>query len=393
MSVLALGHLMADVSQGAVPALLPFLIDQRGYSYGAAAALVLAATVSSSIVQPLFGHFADRRSLVWLMPLGVLLGTTGVALVGVLDSYALTFAAIVVSGLGVAAFHPEGSRFANYVSGERRATGMSMFSLGGNIGFALGPVLVTPAVLAFGLRGSLVLIVPGVIVALVLISELGRLATFRPARTAAGGADAPREAADWSAFTRLNGVIAARTFVFFGLVTFVPVYFVDELGQSASAGNTALTVLLVGGAAGTLLGGPVADRIGRRAVLLASMAVLPPLILAFHAAPPTLAIVIGFFVGAATIATFAVSVVMGQEYLPGRIGMASGITLGLSIGLGGLGAPLLGLVADRWGLDVTMNIVTGLPLIGLALALTLPRGGARPGREREREREPAAAPA
>jgi FSR family fosmidomycin resistance protein-like MFS transporter len=382
MSVLSLGHMMADMTQGAVPALLPFLIHDRGYSYAAASLLVLAATVSSSIVQPLFGHFADRKSGSWLMPAGLVLGTVGVGLVGVLDAYALTFAAIVVSGLGVAAFHPEASRYAAYVSGEKRASGMSLFALGGNIGFALGPALVTPAVLALGLAGSLVLIVPGAVVAVAVASQLGHLQAFRPSADARRTeiASAP---ANWSAFARLNGVIAARTFAFFGLLTFVPVYFVNELGQSEGAGNTALTVLLIGGATGTALGGPVADRIGRRAVLLTSLAVLPPLIMAFHAASPALATVIGFFVGMATIATFAVTVVMGHEYLPGRIGMASGITLGLSIGLGGLGAPLLGLVADHWGLNVTLDVITLLPLIGLALAFTLPRGAGMRGRERE----------
>ena len=387
MSVLSLGHMMADMTQGAVPALLPFLIHDRHYSYAAASALVLAATVSSSIVQPLFGYFADRRSLSWLMPVGVLVGTIGVGLVGVLHTYALTFAAIVVSGLGVAAFHPEGSRFAAYVSGAKRASGMSLFSLGGNIGFALGPGLVTPAVLAFGLSGSLVLIVPGAVVAAALATQLGHLHGFRPSLESRRGqvASAP---ADWSSFVRLNMVVAARTFAYFGLLTFVPVYFVDELGKSEGAGNTALIVMLIGGAAGTALGGPIADRIGRSAVLKTSLGVLPPLILAFHLASPALATVIGFFVGMATIATFAVTVVMGHEYLPGRIGMASGITLGLSIGLGGLGAPILGLAADAWGLDVTLDIITVLPLIGLALAFTLPRGaGAR------RRPEPAAAAA
>src|SRR4051794_35714671 len=285
MTALGLGHLMADASQGAVPALLPFLIDDRGYSYAQASALILAATVASSIVQPLFGHYADRRSLSWLMPVGVLLGTLGVGLVGLVDAYGLTLGAIVVSGLGVAAFHPEASRFANYVSGDRRASGMSLFSIGGNLGFALGPVLVTPAVLAFGLPGSLVLVVPGAAVAVGLAMQLRYLHGFRPS-AADWDADASTPPDDWRAFTRLCGVIAARTLVFFGLLTFIPLYFVDALGESEGAGNSALALFLIGGAAGTGLGGPLADRVGRRPVLVASLAILPPLIFAFHSAPP-----------------------------------------------------------------------------------------------------------
>ena len=176
---LSLCHLFTDIAQGSIPALLPFLIARDHISFAAASALVLAATISSSVIQPLFGHVSDRLSLPWLMPLGPALGGLGVALVGFAPNYALTFAAVLLSGLGVAAFHPEGSRFANYVSGARRASGMSRFSVGGNIGFALGPVLVTPLVIAFGLHGTVFVLIPTWLMAAVLIHELPRLRTFR----------------------------------------------------------------------------------------------------------------------------------------------------------------------------------------------------------------------
>lgn len=372
MSGLAGGHAFADSCQGAVPALLPFLIADRGLGYAAASALVLAATVSSSVVQPLFGYLSDRRSLDRLMPLGVILAGLGIALAGLAPSYPPLFAAVVLSGLGVAAFHPEAARFANYVSGDRRATGMSAFSLGGNAGFALGPLMVTPAVLVFGLPGTLVVLLPAAVVAVLLGRELPRLRGFRPA----GGPSAARTDSErpdaWGPFARLGAVTALRSFVFFGLLTFVPLYFVAELGASKAAANSALTVLLVGGAVGTLIGGRMADRIGRRAVLLGSMAVLPPMVLAFLAAGPGLAFLVLLLVGAATVSTFSVTVVMGQEYLPGRIGVASGVMFGLSIGMGGVGASLLGLVADAYGVTRALEIVAVLPVAGLALTLTLP---------------------
>ena len=139
LGLLGGAHLSVDLCQAAVPALLPFFVDQRGYSYAAAGALVFAATVGSSLIQPLFGHAADRLQLPWLMPAGVLAAGAGIALAGLASSYALTFAAIVLSGVGVAAFHPEGARHANYASGDSKAQGMSLFALGGNAGFALGP--------------------------------------------------------------------------------------------------------------------------------------------------------------------------------------------------------------------------------------------------------------
>jgi FSR family fosmidomycin resistance protein-like MFS transporter len=376
MGMLALGHLMVDSCQGAVPALLPFLVSQRGYSYAAASGLVLAATVSSSVIQPFFGHFSDRRSMASLLVTGPVVGAIGIALVGVTHTYALTFLAVVVSGLGVAAYHPEASRFANYVSGTKRASGMSLFSLGGNVGFALGPVLVTPLVLGFGLSGTLFMAIPGAIVSLVLATQLAHLVGFRPAN-AVGAENLGSPDDDWSGFTRLACVIAFRTFVYFGLLTFVPLYYVNALHTSKAAANTALTAMLVGGAFGTLCGGPLADRFGRRQVLFGSMAVLPPLILLFHALHPPASTVEMFFIGAAMIATFSVTLVMGQEYLPGRLGTASGVTLGLSIGLGGVGAPLLGLVADQWGLNTTLYVLAALPLGGLALTFTLPPARSR----------------
>jgi FSR family fosmidomycin resistance protein-like MFS transporter len=370
MAVLSAGHLFTDVGQGSIPALLPFLIARDHLSYASASALILAATIASSVIQPLFGHLSDRRSLPWLMPAGPILGGLGVALAAVAPSYALTFAAVVVSGIGVAAFHPEGSRFANYVSGARRSSGMSLFSVGGNVGFALGPALVTPLVLAFGLSGTLLVILPTSLMGVVLARELPRLKTFRVglarSRSGVSGPD------EWRPFTLLAVVIALRSFVYFGFVTFIPLYFIHVLHTSNGVGGAALTVMLVGGAIGTLVGGRLADRFGRRTVLIGSMAVLPFLTVGFLVSPPVPAMAFAAVAGAATIATFAVTIVMGQEFLPGRIGVASGVTIGLSVGMGGVAAPLLGILADAHGLRLVFELLVIFPLGALALSLLLP---------------------
>jgi FSR family fosmidomycin resistance protein-like MFS transporter len=377
MSVLSLGHLCVDLCQGALPALLPFLIAAHGWSYGEAAALVLAATVSSSVIQPIFGHLSDARSMPWLMPGGVALAGGGIALAGVMGSYPLTFAVIVLSGIGVAAYHPEASRFANYAAGERRATAMSLFSVGGNAGFALGPVFVTPLALLLGLEGTpLVAALPGA-VALLLIHEMAHLTGFRPVPRREG--DQAVAAPDqWRPFVRLAVAIAARSVVYFGLMTLVPLYFVDELHASKATANAALTAMFASGAIATLVGGRLADRFGRRVVLRTSMAAITPLMVVFLVGSVPVAVAALALIGAATIATFSVTGVMGQEYLPNRLGIASGVTLGLSIGLGGVGAAILGQVADAHGLRTALEIIALLPLPALALALSLPERR-RPG--------------
>jgi FSR family fosmidomycin resistance protein-like MFS transporter len=372
MATLSLGHLFTDVAQGCVPALLPFLIARDHIGYASASALILAVTVSSSVIQPLFGHVSDKLSLPWLMPLGPALGGLGIALVGLAPSYPLIFAAVVLSGTGVAAFHPEGSRFANYVSGSRRASGMSLFSVGGNIGFAVGPILMTPLVLVFGLHGTVFMLIPTWAAAVLLARELPRLRGFRT-DVVAGRVERGDHDEAWGPFALLATVIALRSFVYFGMVTFVPLYYVRVLHTSTALGNAALAAMLLGGAAGTLAGGPLADRFGRRSVLIGSMLVLPPLIVGFLVSGPALALVFATLVGAATIATFAVTIVMGQEYLPGRLGVASGVTIGLSIGLGGVGAPLLGLLADAHGLRAVFETVAVLPLLAVGVSWALPR--------------------
>ena len=389
LTVLAAGHTVADLCQGAVPALIPFLIAERGYSYSAVGALLLFVTVGSSIIQPAFGAVSDRLSLSWLMPVGVALAALGIAFAGLAPSFELTALAVGIGGLGIAAFHPEGARYANYASGSRRGTGMSLFSFGGNIGFALGPILITPAVLLFGLSGTVLVAIVPACVAVVLALELPKL----KARTATAAAEnaarvkaADRSEDDWGAFGKLTAVISVRSWIYFGLQSFAPIWFIRSYGAGEATANTALAAMLVAGAIGTLVGGRLVDRIGRRKVLVGSIMAQIPLLIAFMLAPSELvAGVLLAGIGFVTVMSFSVSVVMGQEYLPSRLGIASGVTLGFAIGVGGVAAAILGVIADAAGLETVMWIVASLPLLGLLLAQTLPLTPAearisRPGR-------------
>jgi FSR family fosmidomycin resistance protein-like MFS transporter len=333
-------------------------------------------SVGSSAIQPLFGLGSDRLALPWLMPLGVLLAGLGVALVGICGSYIATAAAVGLSGIGVAGFHPEAARFANQVSGDRRGQGMSLFSLGGNAGFALGPILVTALVLTLGLRGTLLLAVIPAIVAVVIAHELPRLrrvAAEKSAHVARSVAEEDRDPDDWNAFARLGGVVALRSGVYFGLQAFVPLWFIHHLDTSEGAGNAALTAMLIAGAFGTYAGGRVVDRLGRRRLVVGSCALSIPLLVLLVLAPsPWPAGVVTALVGFVIILTFSITVVMSQEYLPNRLGLASGVSLGLAIGVGGIVAALLGLIADAFGLTTVMWLIVAQAVPMLLLARTLP---------------------
>jgi MFS transporter, FSR family, fosmidomycin resistance protein len=378
MAILSSGHVWTDINQGAVPALLPFLITELHLSYVAAAGLVLAATASSSIVQPFFGQYSDRHPLPWLVPAGVALAGTGIGLVGIAGNYTLLFISFVLSGIGVAAFHPESSRFANYISGTKRASGMSFFALGGNIGFALGPLLVSFLVVTFGLKGTLWMLIPAGIIALILANEVPHLMTFRTG-IQNNHASSDKTLNDWPAFGRLTGVIVFRSFAYFGLLTFVPLYAITAFKISKAEANIALTLVLILGAAGTLLTGWLADKWGRKRVVVTSMALATPLILGFVTTGNiVLSLIFLVLGGAAVIAPFTVTVVMGQEYLPANIGVAAGVTLGLATGLGGIGTTPLGIIADHFGLQTTLFIIAILPIMGAALTLTLPQSKLQP---------------
>jgi MFS transporter, FSR family, fosmidomycin resistance protein len=369
MAALSSGHLATDLAQGALPALLPFLVVKFDLSYTMAAALVLAATISSSLIQPAFGVWSDIRGALWLLPAGVALAGVGMALASVAPSYPLVLVAVLAAGVGVAAYHPEGSKFASYVSGERRASGMAFFSVGGNVGFALGPAFASGLVLWLGLTGGLLLALPGLAVAAGLLAVRPYLEEFAPR-----AADAVRQghaAARRGGLALLLCVVGLRSVAHMGLFTFVPLYEVSR-GHSEAYGTVLLSLFLLMGAIGTLFGGQLADHFGRRAVLLGSFVVSTPLILVYAVAGGRVGEIALVLSGAAVIGTFGVSLVLSQEYMPSRVGMASGLSIGLAIGLGGVAALTLGAVADAVDLKTAVAVTAAGPAVAFFVTLLLP---------------------
>ena len=384
--LVSLGHLSCDINGGALPAILPFVRSAFGLSYQATGGLMFAYSCLSSMIQPLFGLLSDRFSKPWFIPLGVLLAGCGLAAIGWMPGYWGIFAAIGLSGIGAALFHPEGARFANAVSGQNKGTGMSLFSIGGNGGFVLGPLLATACLGAFGLKGTAVFAVLAVMAAGTLVWSIAHMEatkkTGKPGKAdaAAGGKAGPDLAADvetpgennWHEFSKLTVSIVTRSITFVGFNTFIPLYWVSAFGQSEATGAFALTFFCVCGVISNFFGGMLSDRFGYRTVIRAVFALLPPVVAAFSLsnnlyAAWALLPLLGFVL----YAPFSAQVVLGQQYLAKNIGFASGITLGLATSLGGVVAPLLGWIADNYGMAATFQSLAALSIVGAIFAYSL----------------------
>jgi FSR family fosmidomycin resistance protein-like MFS transporter len=367
ITLLSVGHACVDVYQGAVASLIPFLVAERGYGYAAASGVVLAASLLSSVAQPLFGALTDRRPLPWLLPASTLLAGLGIALSGGAGSYALTLACVAVSGIGVAAYHPESARVARLAGGGGHGA-MGWFSLGGNVGFALAPPLVAAVVGTGGLRWTPLLFLPalaGAALSLAVLRAPGqRQRLFAPAPAA--GPD------DRASFLRLSLAVVCRSVVFTGLSSFLALYAAQRLGGSVAAGTAALFVLYLGGAAGSLLGGRLAGRFDRVTVcrwsyLLSAVAVAGVVFVP----GPALYLCVAL-ASAGLYVPFSLQVTLGQDYLPSRVGTAGGITLGLTVSVGGLASPLIGRVADATSLRTALAPLVLMPVLSWLLLRGLP---------------------
>ncbi|WP_330304397.1 MULTISPECIES: MFS transporter [unclassified Streptomyces] len=369
ITLLSVGHACVDIYQGAVASLVPFFVAERAYSYAAVSGIVLAASVLSSVAQPVFGVLTDRWAMPWILPVSTVLGGLGIALSGLSGSYALTLLFVAVSGVGVAAYHPESARVARLVS-EGSHSAMGWFSVGGSLGFAAAPLMVTAVVATGGLRLSPLLVLPalaGSVLCLPVLCALQKkTASEGSGRTVAVGVD------DKASFMKLSLAVVFRSIVFVGLSTFVSLYARQRVGGGTAVGTVALFVLYIGGAVGSVLGGSLANRwdrvtVARWSYLLTVAAVAGTVFIpgpAFYAFVALTSI--GLYV------PFSLHVTLGQDYLPTRVGTASGVTLGLTVSIGGLASPLIGSIADATSLRTALTPLILMPVLSWLLFRTLP---------------------
>ncbi|MDI9904478.1 MFS transporter [Rhodococcus sp. IEGM 1406] len=383
-------HVVNDLYQGAVPALLPFMMLERGYSYSAVAGITLAATGLSSVVQPAFGMLVDRKSRNWLVPTGFVTAATGIVVAAMSTNYIVTWLAIALAGIGIAAYHPPATNLARAAGGHSQKA-MSVFSVGGTLGASLAPPFVTLVVGSLGLSGGYLLAVPAAVAAIWWI-----VAQSRPAGTGTDAESAQSLSSqlaangpvsdDWRSFTRLVLVTVCWSIPYVTTLSLVSPYVLNGLNGSSSSAAIVLSSFTLAGAAGTLLGGVLADRRGRRAsIRLGYLLAVPSL--ALLAAAPNVAIAeLGIVcLGFAMFLPFAPQVTLAQDYLPNRPGTASGVTLGLAMSVGGIASPLFGYLADHFGPRMAIGATTAVLLVGAVIAFTLRDRRLAPEDETERE--------
>jgi FSR family fosmidomycin resistance protein-like MFS transporter len=374
LSLLSLGHMVTDINQGALPVLLPFVKEALQISYTKSGLILLLANLASSIIQPAFGHLSDRHPQGWFLPGGIFLASIAFSLTGFAWNYEVLVLLVILSGMGIASYHPEGYRTAHFFTGRRKATGMALFSVGGNLGFSLGPLMVTYVVTYWGLKGTGLFSIPGIVTVILFLFSLTWLTS--PIGSSALGQEGQAKSRVLSGsglgLVLLILAVTMRSWIQVGLMTYIPFYYINYLKGDAIYAGQLVFIFLMAGAVGTLVGGPLADRWGHKNFLLISMAVTFPLIVGFlKVSGWPIAIFLGL-AGFVSVTSFSVTVVMAQEMLPQNIGVASGLMVGFAIGTGGIGVTLLGYIADLWGVPVALDAIGLMPLVGFLITCFIP---------------------
>lgn len=370
-----MGHFAVDWSQGAIPALLPYFIATYNLSYQEAATLIFANMLLSSVSQPIFGYYSDKISKPWFIPLGPLLCGLCITLLGFTDNYWFIFLCSMFCGFGSSIYHPEAARAVNKISGKLKGQALGSFSVGGNAGFAVGPIVAGFCAYAFHIYGLIIFGIINLIFAALLYHFMPKIlkqiknADLEEIKTH----KSEEKCNDWKSFSKLTIVIFVRSIGFTICNTFIPIYWIHVLNASPSQGSLALSILFFLGAVITFIGGIMADRFGFIRIMRASFLIMIPTMLCFtNSTNLWLSTILLIPVAFSLFAPYSPIVVLGQTFLSKNIGFASGVTLGLSTTMGGLFSPLVGWGADTWGLTTALQILWIAAIFGAVFAFLIP---------------------
>ncbi|RLJ86201.1 MFS transporter [Planococcus citreus] len=372
-------HLLNDSLQAVIPAMFPILEKDLGLSFTQLGLIAFALNMVASVLQPVIGFASDKKPMPYALPLGMVFSFIGIAGLAFAPEYWLILLSVIFLGFGSAVFHPEGSRVSYMAAGSRRGLSQSIYQVGGNSGQALAPLISAFILVPLGQRGAALFL----FVAALGIFVLSKISAWYKAQLERDKLEKVKKAVLSSlppltkkqvgtALTLLLLIIFARTFYITTITSFYIFHLMDNYGVTIQQGQMFIFLFLGIGAFGTFFGGPLADRIGRKRVIVLSLIVPIPLALVLpYVALPIVAVilaVLGFFL----MLSFSVMVVYAQELVPSRIGTMSGLTVGLAFGMGAIGAVAIGVLMDSIGVYETMVIISVLPIVGL-VGLALPK--------------------
>ncbi|MEW4282225.1 MFS transporter [Priestia koreensis] len=365
------GHLLNDSMQAVVPAVFPILEKSMNLSYAQIGWIAFVLNMTSSLLQPVFGYYADRKSSPFLLPLGMFFSLIGMIGLALAPHFYVVLASVLFIGLGSAIFHPEGSRVAYMASGPKRGLAQSIYQVGGNTGNSLAPVFTALVFLPLGQRGALWFTGLSALGMMVLwyvsIWYRGQLAqgvaTKKRPQSAVPAGNISRSVK--VAIGLLIFLVFARSWYGAGISSFYQFYLREHYDITIKHAQTYIFIFMMAGVLGTFFGGPLADRFGKRNVILFSMIGSVPLTLLLPHVSLAMVIPLLFLIGFILSSSFSVTVVYAQELLPGRIGMVSGLIVGLAFGMGALGSVVLGNLADLFNLRFIMIFCSVLPVLGV----------------------------
>jgi MFS transporter, FSR family, fosmidomycin resistance protein len=368
IGVFSLGHLVNDLYMNQIQVLIPFWII-AGLSAAQGGFLVTVFTITSSLVQPLFGLLADRKNYRWLIFSGTAWMAVMLSLMGLTQNYASLFVIAMLAGLGTAAFHPQASTMVAKCSGNRKSFSQAIFIAAGNVGWALTPLFFVPLVSRFGMEISPFFVIPGLLISF-LLWVISKNQTFTVTQTETKQPIWPAIKGNAKELTNILLIIALRSLSYAGLIAYLPLY-LKEHGIPLLESSWMISLMLFAGSIGGLIGGIMADKYGRKPILVISLAFTTPLFVLFLIIQGWISIVILAIAGAFLMATFSITVTAAHKVISSNAGLASGLTLGFGQGMGGLGVGLVGLLADHVGFSIAIYCLCALPLIASFIGLNL----------------------